>query len=210
MSACNTKSWANSSRANFGLPAVRYVKPQVRVNGQGADIPDGYKIKRCFVEQSSLFQSGLETTLVDTAGFVLVTELIVPANEIVPGERFNAKLGAAVAPIVGTSATMTAIMRIVDASDTVVSTANVVTHTITTSGASKHINFDVDFYYDASDSQLHLFAKTRNDATYATFVPADMNINVSELQKIQLGLSLSSVALGEVTAPTYASIGRLN
>jgi hypothetical protein len=210
MACDDLKPWVNNSRAHFGVPNIRFVKPVVRVNAQLGDIPDGYIIPRCFVEAPALYQSGLSVATSAVVTAVFPTELVIPANEIKGGERFSAKLSISAPTTVSSTDTVTLVFRVVDGADATVSTANVVTMAVPVSGGPNFASMELEMYYDVTDSQLHIMAKTRSNTTYATTTLADMNINVDQLQKLRIGITQSDVSHSEVITFLYGSIGRLN
>ena len=212
MSCDNLLVWKNNSRQHYGIPASRFVVPTVRVNGQFADIPSGYKIPLCDLEQSSLYQSGLSVATSAVATFVSPLELYVPADNVVGGERFRATLAFSVPVTASSTDTVTLSVRIADSAGTLVSgtDTSILTLAVPTSGSTKYASVVLEFYYDATDSQLHLIASTRSDTTYATTVLADINFDVAAIQRIQLGVVQSSVAHSEVVTFLYGTIGRLN
>jgi hypothetical protein len=212
MSCDNLLVWKNNSRQHYGIPASRFVVPTVRVNGQFADIPAGYKIPRCDLEQASLYQSGLSVATSAVAAFTSPLELYVPANAVVGGERFRATLAFSVPVVASSTDTVTLAIRIADDAGAAVSgtTTTILTLAVPTSGSTKFASVVLEFYYDATDSQLHLIASTRSDTTYATTVLADINFDIAAIQRIQLGVTQSDISHSEVVTFLYGTIGRLN
>ena len=212
MSCDNLLTWKNNSRQAYGFPTSRFVIPTVRVNGQFADIPQSYAIPRCFLEQSSLYQSGLSVATSAVAAFTSPLEPYVPANEVVGGERFRATLAFSVPVTASSTDTVTMSIRVADAAGTLVPgvTDNILTLAVPTSGSTKFASVVLEFYYDANDGQLHLIASTRSDATYATTVLADLDFDITEIQRIQLGVTQSDISHSEVVTFLYGTIGRLN
>lgn len=203
--------WENNSRAHYGVPNYQFVKPMARINGQPNEIPDGYKIPLCFLERAELFQSGLTTTVGNTVAPIVPVELYIPAGAVKGGERFTAALSASVPVQAGSTDTFTLGIRVTDAAGTVTpSPVSAVTLAWPTSGGTRQIIVQADFYYDAVAGALKFITNTRSDTTYATTVGGSIPFDPAVIQRVQLFGSHANVALSESATFTFGTIGRVN
>jgi hypothetical protein len=209
---CETiSSWENNSRAHYGVPNTQFVKPLARINGQPGEIPDGYKIPRCFLERAELYQSGLAVTNVNTTAVTVPLELQIPAKEVKGGERFTGVFAVSALPVASSTNIITMSVRVTDAAGTVVAgTVNLIINAHPVSGGVRQFIAHLDMYYDAVAGALKIAGQTRADATYVTFIGGSIPFDPAVASRIQFTVQNSSVALSEAPLVTFGTLGRVN